>query len=291
MAHVDGRPAPATISPIETDILDKPMNATIPIGLDMTEYRPAIVVTGASSGIGREIARVAALDGYPMVLVAKDELEDIASELRSRGAEVTPIPIDLQCEHAPETIARILAANKLYCDVLVNSAGFGLFGPAIEIENHHQVKLIDVNVRALVALSLAFLPGMIARRKGGILNVGSVTGYFTGPYMAAYFASKAFVNSFSAALAVEAAPAGVTVTCLVPSVVRTAFFEKLPVGKTLLMKLAPRTDPERVAKAGWLGLRSGRCIVIPRLADRLVLLLPRLLPGRFLTWIIVKLWR
>jgi hypothetical protein len=253
--------------------------------------RPAIVVTGASSGIGRAIARLAARDGQTMVLVARDELGSIETELRDQGSEVIVVTVDLLRRNAAEIIADALARNDLYCDVLVNSAGFGVFGAAAEVESRPQLELIDVNVRALVALSLAFLPGMIARGRGGILNVGSITGYFIGPYMAVYFASKSFVRSFSAALAAEARPAGVTVTCLAPGPVRTAFFEKCSVGETRLMKIVPRTDAETVAKAAWRGFRSGRRVVFPRLADRLVVLLTQILPSRLLTLLVATMMR
>jgi short-subunit dehydrogenase len=267
------------------------MIGKIPIEPDKESRRPAIVVTGASSGIGRAIARVAARDGLAMVLVAKDELENIETELRNRGSEVVVVSVDLLCRTATEAVAEALARNGLYCDVLVNSAGFGVFGPAADVESQLQLELIDVNVRAVVALSLAFLPAMIARGRGGILNVGSITGYFTGPNMAVYFASKAFIRSFSAALAAEARPAGVTVTCLAPGPVRTAFFERCSVGDAPLMKIIPRTDAETVAKVAWRGFRSGKSVVVPRFADRLFLFVARALPSRLLTRFVAAMMR
>ena len=130
------------------------------------------------------------------------------------GCEAAALALDL---HDPQALARIetaLSERGLYCDVLVNSAGFGVFGPAAEMAAAEQLRLLDVNIRALTELTLRFLPAMIARGRGGILNVGSITGYATGPNMAAYYASKAYVNSFTAALACEVAGSGVTVTCL-----------------------------------------------------------------------------
>ena len=161
-------------------------------------------------------------------------------------------------------------ARGLCCDVLVNSAGFALAGPAAALPRAEQMQLLDVNIRALAELTLRFLPGMVARGRGGILNVGSITAYTPGPNMAAYHASKAFVRSFSAALATEVEGTGVTVTCLSPGVVRTAFLDDLPIKDDRVFKLMPRADAVSTARAGWLGFRAGRRLVIPRLIDRIL---------------------
>ncbi|MGA7488576.1 MAG: SDR family NAD(P)-dependent oxidoreductase, partial [Xanthobacteraceae bacterium] len=179
---------------------------------------------------------------------------------------------------ALDAIEQALAARSLYCDVLVNSAGFGVFGPAAQAARGEQLSLLDVNIRALTDLTLRFLPGMIARGRGGVLNLGSITGYAAGPNMAAYYASKAYVNSFSAALAAEVAGSGVTVTCLAPGVVRTAFFERCSVGQTPLMKLMPRTNAAATAEAGWRGFKAGKRMVVPRWIDRFSVLVCRLAP-------------
>ncbi len=186
--------------------------------------RPAIVVTGASSGIGRGIARAAAHDKCFMVLIGTSQaaLDEIAAELTAGGVEAEPLCLDLADPAAGQRIEDVLAERQLYCDVLVNSAGFGVFGLAAAADRNKQVKLVDVNVRALTELTLRFLPGMLARGRGGILNLGSITAYTPGPYMAAYFASKAYVKSFTTALSAEVAGSGVTITCLNPGVVRTS---------------------------------------------------------------------
>jgi short-subunit dehydrogenase len=247
---------------------------------------PAIVVTGASSGIGREIARIAARDGLPVVLVARSRevLEALAAELTAAGGNAIAVPADLALADAGTAIESALSARGLWCDVLVNSAGFGLAGRAAELPRAEQMRLIDVNIRALAELTLRFLPGMIERRRGGILNVGSLAGYTPGPNMAAYHASKAFVRSFSAALASEVGDSGVTVTSLSPGFVRTAFLDHLPIKSSRLFKLMPRADAVSTARAGWLGFRAGRRLVIPRLIDRimaglLMVLPPRLVPA------------
>jgi short-subunit dehydrogenase len=254
---------------------------------------PAIVVTGAASGIGREIARLAAGDGAFLLLVDKERraLGDLAAELVGSGAQAHAFAVDLVDPDCGQRIAGALSERGLYCDVLVNSAGFGLFGPAAALDRAAQVDLVDVNARALTELSLLFLPGMIARGRGGILNVGSITGYAPGPYMAVYYASKAYVRSFSAALAAEVAGTGVTVTCLIPGVVRTAFFDRVPVIETRLYKLVPRTDAPATAAAGWRGFKAGKRVVIPRVLDRVIAAACNVLPDRVVARVVASLQR
>jgi short-subunit dehydrogenase len=219
--------------------------------------KPGIIVTGASSGIGRELARVAARESSVIVLLGRSQkaLDDLLAELRGVAVEAYAFAIDLTGQDAGQQIENKLSDIGVYCDVLVNSAGFGVFGAADETDRELHLKLIDVNIRALTELTLRFLPGMIARRRGGVLNIGSVTGYVPGPNMSTYFASKAYVNSFTAALAAEVSGTGVTVTCLSPGFVRTAFFERCARGQTRLFKIAP--DPTRWKPRRLAGVASG----------------------------------
>ena len=242
--------------------------------------RPAIVVTGASSGIGREIARVAAKEGDALVLVgrSRSSLDALVAELGGAGAVCTALCLDLQKPEACRAVAQELEQRGLYCDVLVNSAGYGVFGPAAVHDAQDQLGVLDVNARALTELSLRFLPGMMVRKRGGILNVGSMTGFVAGPNMAVYYATKAYVHSLSNALAMEAVGSGVTVTCLTPGVVRTEFFERCDVGTTRISKLYPRMDADVVAKAGWRAFRQGRRMIIPGGANKVIAALLRLTP-------------
>ena len=153
------------------------------------------------------------------------------------------------------------------------------------------MRLIDVNIRALTDLTLRFLPGMVARRRGGVINLGSLTAYAPGPTMAAYFASKAYVKSFTAALAAEVAGTGVTVTCLSPGVVRTAFFSRCHVTHTRLFKLAPRTNADATAEAGWRGFKAGRRLVTPRLMDRVIAAFCAIVPDSVLLRLVFALQR
>ena len=247
--------------------------------------QPAIVVTGASSGIGRDIARLAARDRCFLLLLGRSQqaLDQLVAELAAAGSQAVALSVDLLDPRAPDCIESALSERSLYCHVLLNSAGFGVFGPPAQPAPREQLNLVDVNIRALTELTLRFLPGMVARGRGGVLNVGSITGYVAGPNMAAYYASKAYVNSFSAALAAEVAGSGVTVTCLTPGVVRTAFFERCSVGQSRLMKLMPRSNSPDIAEVGWRGFKAGKRIVIPRLIDRISVAISVLLPQSLLT--------
>jgi len=255
--------------------------------------RPAIVISGASSGLGRELARVAARDGTFLLLLGRSQsaLDELAAELARAGAQSAALAIDLLSPGATERIDRELAARGLYCDVLINSAGFGVFGPAAATSRDEHLDLIDVNIRALTDLTLRFLPGMIARRRGGIINLGSITGYAAGPNMSTYYASKAYVNSFTAALSEETAGTGVTVTCLEPGVVRTAFFERCAVGQSRLMKLMPRSNVVQTAEAGWRGFKVGKRQVIPRGINQFAVGVCRLLPRSLITRFVGALQR
>ena len=255
--------------------------------------KAAIVVTGASSGIGRELARVAARDGSAMLLVGQSQtaLDDLVAELTAGGGETHALALDLADRQAGDRIESALSARDLYCDVLVNSAGFGLYGPAAELDRAEQIKLLDVNARALTELTLRFLPGMLQRRRGGVVNVGSITGYMPGPRMALYFATKAYVRSFSASLSAEVAGSGVTVTCLAPGVVRTAFFERCKVGHTRMFKIAPRGDAAATAAAGWRAFKAGKRLVTPRLIDRIIIAVCTVVPDGLLLRLLTALQR
>lgn len=255
--------------------------------------KPAIVVTGASSGIGRALTLAAAPDAAVMMLIglSQEGLDAVAAEFAAVGVETHALAIDLADRDAGKRIEEALSERGLFCDVLVNSAGFGVFGLAAEISHEEQMKLLDVNARALTDLSLRFLPGMLERGRGGILNIGSITGYTAGPYMALYFASKAFVKSFTSALAAEVAGTGVTVTCLIPGVVRTPFFDRCEVEQTRLFKLAPRANASDIGAAGWRGFKAGKRLVIPRLIDQIIAGICILLPEWALLRLIAALQR
>lgn len=229
------------------------------------EPRPAVLVTGASGGIGREIAKIAAKEGAPVVLIARSAgaLADAADDVRRGGGEPFTLALDLAQPGAPAQVESFLAAQGLVCGVLVNNAGYGLLGAAAALSREDQLGIVDLNIRALTDLTLRFLPGMIARRSGGVLNLGSVAGFLPGPYMALYYASKAFVRSFSEALSQELRGTGVTVTCVAPGPVATEFLNRAGAGRAQLFKLLPKMTAEAVAQRAWRAFKRGRRMVVP----------------------------
>ncbi len=241
------------------------------------------IVTGASAGIGVELARLFARHGHTPVLVARREakLRALASEIASAGgARPIVLPLDLSQPGAAKAIAALLAEQKLEPEYVVNNAGFGLVGPVTALDRDDQLGMIDVNVRTLTELSLAFIEPL-ARRRGGILNVASVAGFLPGPQSAVYYASKAYVLSFSEALHRELKPRGVRVTCLCPGPVATEFQARagLPAGEAS-WPLA--VSARRVAEDGFRGLMAGRRLVIPGLLNRAVAFMSRVTPRTIL---------
>jgi uncharacterized protein len=264
-----------------------------PAKLQPGELRPAIVVTGASSGIGRALAIQAGTDRH-VLLVARsvEPMRLIAADILAKGGSASVLQLDITDPLAAQTIAARLGDGSHYCDILVNNAGYGLIGKAGELDAAEQLGIIDLNIRALAALSLAFLPGMLERGRGGILNVASVAAFAPGPGMAMYYASKAFVRSFSLALWQEAKGSGVTVTALCPGPVSTGFFSRATGGvkkKPSLFKLLPGTTAEQVADAGWKAFRAGRRLVIPGWTNWLTVRVVQILPDPLTLWLIARL--
>lgn len=247
--------------------------------------RPAAVVTGGSSGIGLELARLAAAE-MPVVLVARSAtaLHELGQDIAAKGGEAHVLALDLAQAGSGATVEAFLAERGLCCDILVNNAGYGLIGGAAELDRADQLGIIDLNIRALGDLALRFLPGMRARGRGGILNVGSVAGFLPGPNMAVYYASKAFVRSFSDALWEESRRAGVTVTSLNPGPVDTGFFARASGegAKPKLMKAMRGVSAHDVARAGWRGFKAGKRSVVPGLTNQIATQLVRLVPTRLI---------
>jgi uncharacterized protein len=184
----------------------------------------AALVTGASAGIGRELARCFAADGHDLLLVARrrDRLEELSAELgRAYGVAIDVLAEDLSDPGAPARIAAAAATREV--EFLVNNAGYGTRGAFAELDASRELSMIQVNVVALVALTRSVLPAMVARRSGRILNIGSTAGFQPGPYMAVYYASKAFVNSFTEAISFELRETGVSVTLCCPGPTESEF--------------------------------------------------------------------
>ena len=247
------------------------------------------LITGASAGIGTELARVFASNGHRVALVARraERLAALAGEITaSGGAAPIVIACDLEQPDAGDKIAAALASEGVEVEFVVNNAGFGLFGNAIELDRAEQLGIIAVNIRAMTDLSLRFSDQLI-RHRGGILNVGSVAGFLPGPGMAVYYASKAYVLSFSEALRGELAPCGVRVTALCPGPVPSEFQARAGF-KPGFDSAILNVSASDVAKAGYRGLMANKRAVLPGLGIKLVPLLLRLFPRGFVLWAVGK---
>jgi uncharacterized protein len=241
------------------------------------------LITGASAGIGAELARIFAANGHRVALAARreDRLAALAKEITAAGGKPPIlIPCDLEVPEAGETIATALAAQGTEVEYLINNAGFGLFGSAVELDRAEQLGIIDLNIRALTDLSLRFAEQVIKNR-GGILNVGSIAGFLPGPGMAVYYASKAYVLSFTEALRQELKRYGVRVTVLCPGPVPTEFQTRAgfaPGFDSAILNI----KASHVALAGYRGLLAGKRAVLPGLGIKIVPLLLRLFPRGFI---------
>lgn len=236
----------------------------------MAEEPRWTVVTGASSGIGAELARVFAARGYALVLAARrhERLEALADEIRqAHGVPVEVMALDLGDREAPQDLNDMLRERGIAVHTLVNNAGFGLRGYFAALPHEKQLAMIDLNVTALTSLTRLMLPGMIERRRGGILNVASLAAFQAGPYMAVYHATKAFVLSLSEALHDEAKPHGVTVTALCPGSTESEFSNTAGPRVPRLFNAGVMSSAE-VASVGLEGYEAGRAIVIPGAKNR-----------------------
>lgn len=238
------------------------------------------IVTGASSGIGAEIARQFSKIGHNLVLVARrrEKLEALASELTAadRGF-VEVIELDLARPDAPAELHRGVAEKGLAVHTLVNNAGFGLRGDFVDLGLEEQVAMIDLNVTTLTRLSRLFLPDLIKRGQGGVLNVASLAAFQPGPHMAVYYATKAYVLSLSEALHEEAKPFGVTVTALCPGATESEFGARAGMEGSLLFR-SGRMNAAQVAKIGVEAYRAGHAVSTPGARNKLAKELNRLLP-------------
>jgi short-subunit dehydrogenase len=255
--------------------------------------RAVTLITGASGGIGADLARVFARHGHDLALVARgtQKLEALAAEIEA-GGHRRPIVItqDLAARDAPAHIAEALAISGARVAILVNNAGFGLAGPVARLDPREQVEIVDVNVRAVLDLTLAFLPEIIAAR-GKILNVASIVSFFPGPGMAVYYASKAFLSSFSRALGEELKGTGVTVTVLHPGLTATGFQARAGFGKVATLSRLKGASALSVAEAGYGALMAGRRAIVPGLANKLGTLILPLVPDALLLPIVAMAQR
>jgi hypothetical protein len=242
------------------------------------------LVTGASRGIGFELARLLAADGHDLVLVSRspEELDEARRRLVERHAvSVRCFSRDLSRPGEVLDLWREVEGAGIVVDILVNNAGSGLYGPLAQQDGDALSAMVELNVVALTMLTRLALPGMLERRWGRILNVGSVTGYQPGgPRMAAYYASKAYVLSFSKGVSREIDGTGVTLTVLCPPTTKTAFEERSGANRSVLYSRLPVASPEAVARAGYRGMKRGARVVLPGLSTKILALAGELPPRR-----------
>jgi short-subunit dehydrogenase len=246
------------------------------------------LITGASGGIGEDLARLFAAGGANLILVARsaDKLRALADELsRAHSVSAEALPVDLGRAGAADEVATALSSRGAVVDVLVNNAGFGNYGLFSQIDPLAELQLLHLNIVTLTMLTRHVLPGMIERRHGRVLNVASTAAFQPGPLMATYYASKAYVLSFSEALFNETEGTGVTVTCLCPGPTHTGFQSRAGLGKARLFDVGHVMASAEVARAGYDGMMADKALVVPGLMNKIgvqsLRLAPRSLVRRF----------
>jgi short-subunit dehydrogenase len=250
------------------------------------------LVTGASMGIGVDLAECFAKDGYNLILTARSEaaLKDVATKLADKyKITATPIALDLGAIGAGRKLASEIQSRGLSVDVLVNNAGYGTAGAFDGSGETNQLGMIDLNVRALVELTHIYWHGMLAKKRGGVLNVASTAAFQPGPLMAIYYASKAFVLSFSEALWKEAEKTGVHVSCLCPGPTTSQFRERAGTGKTRLSRAGTPMSSASVAKMGYRAFQKNQRVLITGARNKVLARLTPFLPRATLLGIVHNL--
>jgi short-subunit dehydrogenase len=256
----------------------------------MADGRRLALITGASEGIGAELARIMAAAGHDLALVARrqDRLDALAEEIAAAGApRPLTIPCDLLQPQAVDTLLSRLEAAGAQVDILVNNAGYGLHGSAHRLERAEQIGMIDLNIRVLTDLTLRLLPQLVSVR-GRILQVASVAAFLPGPHMAVYYATKAFVLSFGEALAQELKETGVSVSVLCPGPTKTGFQARAGLDATLFKMMRPMNARD-VAQAGYDGMMAGRRTIFPGPLNGASAILARIAPRMLLLPLVARL--
>ena len=244
-----------------------------------------ILITGASGGIGYELAKLFARDHHNLVLVARsaENLAQVAAEIQQLGVTVKTIPLDLASPPAPKFLFDQLQRDGIPIDILINNAGFGSLGQFAQMSEEEILGQIQLNITALTQLTRFFLPPMIARRTGRIMNVASTAGFQPGPLMAVYYATKAYVISFSEAIANEVRNTGVTVTCFCPGATHTGFAKRAGNDQSRLFKQLGAMSVEKVALDGYRAVMEGRTLAISGAHNWLVTQSTRFAPRKLVT--------
>jgi short-subunit dehydrogenase len=250
------------------------------------------LITGASSGLGNEFCRLFAQDNYNLVLVARNKsgLEKLANELEEKYKIFVKIIVkDLSEDSAAEEIFNETQADKLFINILVNNAGFGQYGNFLETELAHEIKMIQVNIITLTKLTKLYSREMGNNGGGKILNVASTAAFLPGPFMAVYYATKAYVLNFSEALAKELSDSGITVTTFCPGTTKTNFHKNADIEINGTIKEKIIMEAEDAARQGYDGLKGGKSLVIPGVRNKLLTFGIKLVPRKFSMSIINKI--
>lgn len=248
-----------------------------------------VLITGASSGIGYELAKLFKRDGYNLILVARDKekLQMAVDKLNNEKNKIIMLDVDLSREDEVDKLIKYINKNEIDINILVNNAGIGLFGEFAEIDWKTEEKLIDINIKALTKLTKYFLPKMIEKKSGGILNVASTAAFASGPRMATYYASKAYVLNLTEAIHEEVKEYGINISCLCPGPVRTSFQSKAGIKKSEKAKKY-LMNADIVAKVGYDKFKKGEVIIIPGFKNKVLVNANKLLPRAISRKIILK---
>lgn len=244
-----------------------------------------VLITGASGGIGYELAKLFARDRHNLVLVARSghKLAEVANEVQAFGITVKTVALDLADAPAPKFLFEQMQREGISVDILINNAGFGAFGEFSHMRREEILGQIDLNIRALTELTRYFVEPMVSRHRGRIMNVASTAGFQPGPLMAVYYATKAYVISFSEALANELRDAGVTVTCFCPGATHTGFAQRAGNDQSRLFKKLGAMSAEKVALDGYRAVMEGRTLAISGLHNWFTAQSTRFAPRKMVT--------
>lgn len=247
------------------------------------------LITGASMGIGYELAKLFAKDKRNLILISRNilKLQDVKNELSKFNVDIKILALDLKNSEDIQDLFNYIEANKLNINILINNAGIGTFGDFNNIEWKSEESLIDINIKALTKLTKYFLPKVVKEKEGGILNVASTAAFCSGPRMATYYASKAYVLNLTEAIYEEYKAAGIKISCLCPGPVKTSFQDKAGIKKSKSAKKY-LMDAEEVAKICYKDFYKGKVIIIPGVKNKLLVMGNKLLPRSISREIILK---